>query len=57
MKRIGHLFEKIISFENLLWATRQAATGKKEQVRVAHFLFHLENELLQLQNELKQNIW
>jgi len=57
MKRIGHLFEKVINFENLLQATRQAASGKKEQIRVAHFLFHLETELLQLQRELAQNIW
>ena len=57
MKRVGHLFEKIISFENLLRAARQAASGKKEQIRIAHFLFHLENELLQLQAELAQNTW
>ncbi len=57
MKRVGYLFERIISFENLLKAARQAASGKKEQIRVAHFLFHLENELLGLQAELEQNIW
>ena len=43
MKRVRHLFEKIISFENLLRAVRQATSGKKEQIRIAHFLFYLEN--------------
>ncbi|ACF47377.1 RNA-directed DNA polymerase (Reverse transcriptase) (plasmid) [Prosthecochloris aestuarii DSM 271] len=57
MKRVGLLFERVVAFENLLHATRQAARGKKSQLRVAHFLFHQEKECLRLQTELKQGIW
>lgn len=57
MKRAGNLFDNVIAFDNLLRATKQAARGKKEQPRVAHFLFHMENELFQLQNELTQASW
>lgn len=57
MKRTGNLFGQVTSFENLIKATRQAARGKKEQLRVVDFLFHQEQECLQLQNELKQGEW
>lgn len=57
MKRIGFLFDRVIAFDNLLKATQQAARGKKEQLRVAHFLFHQEKECLRLQDELRQDIW
>lgn len=57
MKRAGNLFERVVAFDNLLRATRQAARGKKEQLRVAHFLFHQEKECLRLQAELRQGIW
>ncbi len=57
MKRVGYLFDEIISFQNLHRAALQAAAGKKKQIRVAHFLFHLENELICLQQELEQGIW
>ena len=57
MKRVGFLFDRVIALDNLLHATRQAAGGKKAQLRVAHFLFHQERECLRLQAELKQGIW
>jgi len=57
MKRIGYLFERVIAFDNLLHATQQAARGKKQQLRVAHFLFHQEKECLRLQDELKRGVW
>ncbi len=57
MKRVGCLFEKIISFRNLHRAAIGAASGKKEQIRIAHFLFHLEKEVICLQQELEQGIW
>ncbi len=57
MKRYGHLFEKIISFENLLSAARKAARGKTDRPGVARFLFHLENELFNLQSELTAGTW
>ena len=52
MKRIGHLFEQVITFANLLAAARQAMRGKKDRLAVAAFHFHLEPELLRLQAEL-----
>lgn len=52
MKRYGNLFEKIVTFENLLLASKNAIRGKKDKRAVASFYFHLENELLSLQSEL-----
>lgn len=52
MKRIGQLFEKIIAFENLHLAAKNAMRGKKDKRAVAAFCFHLENEILSLQDEL-----
>lgn len=52
MKRRGNLFEKIVTFENLLLASQKAISGKKDKTAVTSFYFHLENELLALQSEL-----
>ena len=52
MKRRGNLFEKIVTFENLLLAAQNAIRGKKDKKSVATFYFHLENEILALQQEL-----
>jgi len=57
MKRHGFLFERIVAFENLVMAARQAASSKKDRIRVALFLFHLETELIDLQNELQAETW
>ena len=57
MKRYGYLFEQVITFENLLLATQKASQGKKDKLRVAHFLFHLEKEILTLQEELQTGHW
>ncbi len=52
MKRYDHLFEKIVTFDNLLLAAKKAARGKKDKRAVSDFLFHLENEIISLQEEL-----
>lgn len=52
MKRHGNIFEKIVTFENLLLASRNAVRGKKDKKAVASFCFHIENEVLALQSEL-----
>jgi len=52
MKRYGNLFEKVVSFENLLAASAKAFRGKKDKVKVARFYFDMENELLCLREEL-----
>lgn len=53
MKRQGGLFARIVAFDNLLRAARQAARGKRDRPTVARFVFHLEPELLRLQDELQ----
>ncbi len=52
MKRHGNFFEKIITFDNLLLASKKAMTGKKAKPSVSAFYFHLENEIIGLQQEL-----
>lgn len=53
MKRQAGLFEQITPFRNLLLAARKAARGKRDKPSVARFEFHLEPELLRLQEELQ----
>lgn len=53
MKRIGNLFEKIVTFENLLLASKKAIRGKKGKHSVASFYFDLENEIIELKRELE----
>lgn len=57
MKRYGHLFERIVAWDNLYLAVKKAARGKSSRPAVARFLFHLEPELLTLQHELRNLIW
>lgn len=52
MKRVGHLFESVVSFENILTAAKKAFRGKKSKASVASFFFHLEKEVIRLQEEL-----
>lgn len=53
MQRIGNLFDHFCSFENLLLAYRKAKKGSRKNGELGSFSFHLENELLALQSELK----
>jgi retron-type reverse transcriptase len=57
MKRYRNLFEKIISFENLLLAAKKAFRGKKDKTSVVRFYFDMEKELLGLQEEMKQKTY
>lgn len=52
MKRHGNFFEKIITFDNLLLASKKAMRGKKAKSSVSAFYFNLENEVINLQQEL-----
>ncbi|UCE08222.1 MAG: RNA-dependent DNA polymerase, partial [bacterium] len=52
MKTYKHLFEKIISFENLLVAAQQAGQGKGKKKNVMRFNFVREDNLVQIQQEL-----
>jgi len=52
MKRHGHLWQAMISFENLLKSAETARRGKRFRPAAARFFFHLEHELTRLQEEL-----
>jgi retron-type reverse transcriptase len=52
MKRYGHLFEQIVTFDNLVLAAHKTFRGQKSKVAVARMCFHLETEVLGLQEEL-----
>ena len=53
MKRIGGLWQQIVSFENLLASVRAAAAGKRSRPDVARFLMDQELEIVKLQHELE----
>ena len=52
MKRVGNLWDGMISFENLLRAAEKARRGKRFRPPAARFFFHLERELIRLHDEL-----
>jgi RNA-directed DNA polymerase len=52
MKRSGNLWREIITFENILLATKKAQKGKRFRPNVLEFNFQLENEIITLQKEL-----
>lgn len=53
MKRVGGLWERVVSFENLHEAARRAALGKRKRRDVAAFLMNLECELVALRKGLE----
>jgi RNA-directed DNA polymerase len=55
VQRIGHLFEQVTSYENLYTAFRLARRGCGNTPQVCRFFFHLERELLRLQDELQSS--
>ncbi|MBD2303024.1 RNA-directed DNA polymerase [Nostoc sp. FACHB-190] len=54
MKRYGNLWHQIVDWENLLLAARYAQRGKRFRDNVLAFNYNLEQEILQLESELKQ---
>ena len=48
MKRLGGVWQQLVSFENLLLGYRKARRGKSRRSSVAGFEYNLEKELLQL---------
>ncbi len=52
MKRLGGLFERLVSFDNLLLAYRKARRGKGRRPDVARFALDLEHRLFDLQRAL-----
>ncbi|MFQ5515911.1 MAG: reverse transcriptase/maturase family protein, partial [Myxococcota bacterium] len=57
MRRVGQVFERITSFDNLMSACRMAARGKRDLRGVARFLERREHELLGLQRELQDETY
>lgn len=57
MKRYGNLWDRIISWENLVLAARKAQRGKRDRDSVQRFNFRQENELLRLQRELQNHTY
>jgi retron-type reverse transcriptase len=53
MKRVGFLWDDLISFPNLLQAAYKAQRGKRFRPATAKFHYHLEQELWTLHTELK----
>ncbi len=53
VKRVGNLWGKVVSWDNLLASALAAAGGKKSRADVAQFLFRLEPNLCELQRELQ----
>lgn len=53
MKRVGHLWDAMISFPALFHASRMARRRKKSRSDVAEFEFQLESELWRLHEELR----
>lgn len=54
MKRYGHLWEELISFENFLRAYRKARRGKRGQQSVERFEFHRETEVERLRRQVAE---
>ncbi|MGI0486432.1 reverse transcriptase domain-containing protein [Pantanalinema rosaneae CENA516] len=57
MKRQGYLWEQITGFENILTAARLAQKGKRFRQNVLEFNYNLEQELHQLQEELRSKTY
>ena len=53
MKRENHLFERIISFENVLKASRKARRGKRYRASTARFEYDLEKNIFKIIEVLK----
>ncbi len=57
MKRAKNLYPQIISFENLLLASRKACKSKRDKPAVHDFHLNLEKNLISIQAELKDKVY
>ncbi len=57
MTRFRSLFPDILAFSHLLAAAHKAQRGKRFRPNVLHFTFNREEELLQLQEELRSKTY
>ncbi len=57
MKRIGNLFERVTSYDNLLMSFHLAMKGCGKTGEACRFFYHLEPELIRLRNQLVQETY
>ncbi|MFQ5771094.1 MAG: reverse transcriptase domain-containing protein [bacterium] len=57
MKTYKNLFPKILAFKNLLLAAQKAAKGKREKPNVLAFFWRLEENLFELQAQLRDQTY
>ncbi|NIN50908.1 MAG: RNA-dependent DNA polymerase [Gemmatimonadales bacterium] len=57
MKRVGGLFDRIWSYDNLVLAARRAQVGKRYRPEVLRFNYRREDELHRLSDELRRQEW
>jgi RNA-directed DNA polymerase len=53
MTRVGNLWDRLVSFPNLLRAARKARKGKRDRRDVAAFEYDAERELHRIRAELQ----
>ena len=53
MTRVGNVWERLVSFPNLLRAGRKARKGKRDRRDVAAFEYEVERQLLRIRAELQ----
>ena len=56
-KTIKNIYDNSISFENLLKAHKKARCGKREKKKIILFELKLEQELLELEKQLKNGTY
>lgn len=57
MKRQNNLFEKIVSFENVLKASKKARRGKRYKASTARFEYNLESGILKIIEDLRSKTY
>lgn len=57
MRRIGDLFDDVVSYSNLYRAYRKALLGARRNEEQAHFYYNLEKELVTLRRELVEETY
>jgi len=57
LRRIGDLFDDVVSYSNLYRAYRKALLGARRNEEQAHFYYNLENELVTLRRELVEETY
>jgi hypothetical protein len=57
MQRVGYIYEHICDYENLMQAFYKARKGTNQSHEAKKWMFHLENYIISLQKELKNQVY